>query len=101
MMRHNQIVELISTTVSPDEIGNQLERPDHRKVYANEFSVGYADFSNAALSGLRPEKIFEVYTFEYRGEERLLHGSMTYRIVRVDGRGDKTRLMCERVAADG
>lgn len=100
-MRHNQVIYLISSSVTEDDIGNQIETPTERKVFANEFTVSSGDFYNAALSGLRPGKMFEVYTFEYHSEPKLKHNSITYRIIRTEGKGEKTRLTCERVAADG
>lgn len=100
-MRHNQIIYLISVTTAEDEIGNQVETPTERKVYANEFTVNSNEFYNAAVTGLRPEKRFEVYSFEYQSEDRLKHNGITYRIIRTEAKGEKIRLTCEKVAADG
>ncbi|SFR15260.1 hypothetical protein [Desulfoscipio geothermicus] len=100
-MRHNQVIYLITTTIQEDEIGNQIPVETERKVYANEFSVSSNEYYNAALSGLRPAKMFEIYSFEYQGEGKLKHNDITYRIIRTESRGEKTRLTCERVAADG
>lgn len=100
-MRHNQVIYLISAIITEDEIGNQIETLTERKVYANEFFISSSEFYNAAQTGLRPGKMFEVYSFEYVGESRLKHNGTTYRIIRTEARGEKTRLTCERVAADG
>lgn len=100
-MRHNQVIYLISTTINEDEIKNQIEIPTERKVFANELSVGSGEFYNAALAGLRPEKRFEIYTREYQGEDKLKHDNTIYRIIRTEGKGEKTRLTAERVGADG
>ncbi len=100
-MRFKDVIYLISVTVIEDEIGNQIETPTERMVYANEFSVSSSEYYNAALTGLRPAKQFEIYSFEYQGEERLKHDGVMYRIIRTEKRGEKTRITCERVAADG
>ncbi len=100
-MRHNQIIKLISITVAEDAIGNQVETPTERQVFANEFSVGSSEFYNAAVTGLKPEKMFEIYSWEYKGEGKLKHDGVTYRIIRTEARGDKARLTCEKVTADG
>lgn len=100
-MRHNQVIKLISVTITEDDIGNQIETPVEREIFANEFSVSSGEFYNAAVTGLRLAKQFEVYSFEYQGESKLKHNNVTYRIVRTETRGEKTRLTCERVAADG
>jgi len=100
-VRHNQIISLVSTTYIEDEIGNQIETISEREVYANEMSVGSSEYYNAALTGIRPEKRFEIYSFEYQNEEKLKHEGIVYRIIRTEGKGEKTRLTCEKIAADG
>ena len=100
-MRHKEVIYLFSSAISTDSIGNQIETAAERKVYANEYSVGSGEYYNAALNGLRPAKMFEIYTFEYRDEAKLRHNSITYKIIRTQGKGEKTILTCERVGADG
>ncbi len=100
-MRFKEVIYLLSVTVDYDEIGNPIETITERKVYANEFSVTSSEYYNAALTGLRPAKQFEIYSFEYQDEEKLKHNGIIYRIIRTETRGEKTRLSCERVAADG
>lgn len=100
-MRHNQVIYLQSVTIEEDEIGNQKEVVTERLVYANELAVSSDEFYSAGLSGLRPGKRFEVYSFEYQGEDRLRHESTVYRIIRTETRGEKTRLTCERVIGNG
>lgn len=100
-MRFKDIIYLINVTITEDEIGNQIETPTERMVYANEYSVNSNEYYNAAMTGLRPAKTFEIYSFEYQGEDRLKHNGIIYRIIRAETRGEKTRLTCEKVAADG
>jgi len=103
MSRPDQAVFLISVIIDPnitDNIGNQIKTPVERLVFAEELSVGSGEFYNAAVTGLRPTKRFEIYTREYRGEEKLKHNSIPYRIIRTEGRGEKVRLSCERVTGD-
>lgn len=100
-MRHNDVIYLIKTQVVEDELGNQIPQETERLVYANQMAVTQSEFYNAASTGLRPAKRFEIYSFEYQGEDRLKHDGMMYRIIRVETRGEKTRITCERVAADG
>ncbi|OUM85691.1 MAG: hypothetical protein BAA01_09490 [Bacillus thermozeamaize] len=99
-MRHDQVIYLLSVTVEEDEIGNQIETITERMVFANELAVTSEEFYNAAATGLRPAKRFEVYSFEYQGEDRLRHDSVVYRIIRAETRGEKTRITCEKVVAD-
>lgn len=96
-MRFKDVIYLINVTVTEDEIGNQIETLTERMVYANEYSVSSNEYYNAAMTGLRPAKTFEIYSFEYGGEDRLKHNGITYRIIRAETRGEKTKLTCEKV----
>jgi len=100
-MRFKDVIYLISVTITEDEIGNQIETPVERMVYANEYSVSANEYYNAAVVGLRPSKTFEIYSFEYQNEGKLKHNNVLYRIIRAETRGEKTRLVCERVASNG
>lgn len=100
-MRHKKVVDLISTTITVDALKNQIETPTERQIFADELAVGSGEFYNAAWTGLRPTKRFEIYTREYQGEAKIKHGGVIYRIIRTEGKGEKIRLSCERVGADG
>ena len=99
-MRHNQIIKLINVIVTEDAIGNQIASTTERAVYANEYYVSQSEFYNAAVAGLKPEKQFEMYSYEYQDEPKLKHDTDTYNIIRTEKRGDKIRLTCERILAD-
>ena len=43
-MRHNQIIKLLSVTVTKDAIGNQVTTTSERTIYANEYYVGGKEF---------------------------------------------------------
>lgn len=103
MSRPDQVIYLIGIAITEDDIGNQVETPTERMVFAEELAVFSSEFYNAAVTGLRPEKMFEMYTQEYQGEAKLKHNNITYRIIRTSlGKTrEKTRLTCQRVAADG
>jgi hypothetical protein len=100
-MRHHTVIELLSVEVIEDEIGNRIETEMPRQVFANEMAMNQAEFYNASLAGLKPSKMFEIYSFEYAGESKLIHSGIKYRIIRTETRGEKTRIICERVAGDG
>lgn len=99
-MRHKALIHLITFVVTSDAIGNQIREPMERRVFANEMSVGMKEFYEAGNGGLRPERQFEMYAFEYQGEPQLRHDGITYRIIRTSGAGDKLRLVCERVVGN-
>ena len=99
-MRHNQIIKLINIITTEDAIGNQIASTTERTVYANEYYVSQSEFYNAAVADLKPEKQFEIYSYEYQDEPKLEHDGKVYNIIRTEKRGDKTRLTCERIIAD-
>ena len=99
-MRHNQIIKLINVIVTEDAIGNQIASTTERTVYANEYYVSQSEFYNAAVADLKPEKQFEIYSYEYQDEPKLEHDGKVYNVIRTEKRGDKTRLTCERIIAD-
>jgi len=99
-MRHKDVIKLISVTFTTDDIGNQIAEEDEREIFANMFSISATEYYNAALTGLRPSLMFEIYTFEYNGETRLEYEGKTYNIIRATTAGEKTRLVCERVGAN-
>lgn len=110
-MRHKEVIYLIGVTVPKDanghpvtdDVGNPVTIETERQRFAEELAVFSTEFYNAAVTGLRPSKQFEIYTREYQGEDRLKHNNITYRIIRssLGKTPEKTRLTCERVAADG
>lgn len=97
-MRSKDVIFLIGESIDYDDLGNPIATKDERKVYANRFHVGQNEFYNASQQGLKPEKEFEIYTFEYSGESELKHQGKTYEIIRVAEKGEKTRIVCQKVA---
>ena len=100
-MRFNKIIYLISTTISKDDIGNQIEADEKRMIYANEYSVNSVEFYNASAVGIRPSKSFEIYSFEYNGEEKIEFEQKNYSIIRTQGKGEKLILVCEKIIGGG
>lgn len=100
-MRHNDVIYLISVQLTQDEWGNWIEEEEERMVFANEFSVSTKEFYDASLAGLKPSKTWEIYSFEYNGETKLRHEEDVYKVMHTVKKGDKLRLVVERVAGDG
>lgn len=96
-VRHTEVIYLLSTTITFDDIGNQIPTPVEREIYADELYVGDNAFYSAAAAGMKPEKQFEIYSFEYAGESKLKHNDVTYNIIHSKKKGDKTRVICEKV----
>lgn len=94
-MRHNDVIYLVGVTVTYDSLGNPIKKPTKRMVYANRFSINSSEFYDASRQGLKPEKDFEIYSFEYEGEETFNYDEKEYTIIRTQQRGEKIRLIGE------
>lgn len=100
-MRHKEVIYFISEQVTEDDIGNQIPSESERQVFANEMSIGQSEFYNAGANGLKPQKMFEVYSFEYQGESKLRHNEKHYEIIRTESKGEKIRIVCTKVVGHG
>lgn len=95
-MRHNDVIYLLSTKITYNDLGVAIEQTKARKVYANQLAVSATEFYTAGVQGLKPERQFEVYAFDYGDETYLLCNDVKYRIIRTQVKGEKIRLICER-----
>lgn len=95
-MRHSDVIYLLSTEIIYDDYGIPKKNTQERKVFANKMSVSATEFYNAGVHGLKPERQFEIYTFEYQEETQLMHEGKKYNIIRTQSKGEKLRLICER-----
>jgi SPP1 family predicted phage head-tail adaptor len=97
-MRHNEVIYLGEKTVELDDNLNQIETFDYsNKVYANEHSITSTEFYAGAASGLKPEKSFEIYGFEYDGQERFKFNGQEYDIIQTRGKGEKIVIIGEKI----
>lgn len=97
-MRHNDVIYFLVPETYTDELGQVRETGNYteRLVYANQMEVTNAEFYEASVAGLKPEKRFEIYAFEYQGEDLLKHEGITYKIQRASTRGEKMKITCEK-----
>jgi SPP1 family predicted phage head-tail adaptor len=102
-MRHSDVIYLLIPEVIEDDLGQKVPTDNYaeRMIFANKYSVGAAEFYEAANSGMKPEKQFEIYSFEYNDESLLKHEDKIYSIIRVQEAGEKTRITCERDVGNG
>lgn len=83
------------------ELGNLIEIIDHgevisnfvwRPLFGNKKSIRQTEFYSAANVGLKPELVFEVFSFEYLNDEKLRYNSKEFFIIRTYEKGDKIEL---------
>lgn len=102
-MRFDKSIKLISATqTNVNGMGNPIEVPSVRNVFGNKKSIRQSEFYQAAVTALRPEITFEVWTCEYNQEEKLEYNSKQYNIIRTFDRNDKvTELICQGIVNQG
>lgn len=99
-MIFNKTVQLISITYTQDDIGQQIETPTYRKVYAAKKSVPQSEFYDAGQTSIKPSAVFIVRTGEYKGETKLRYpatdSGTVYSIYRTyDIKDEMTELYAE------
>lgn len=97
-MLFRDVISLITITTTENELGDTIEVPTERQVFADKQSVRQSEFYQAAATGLRPELMFVVRTIEYNGETKLKYNGKEYSIIRTyDKDGELTELVCQGV----
>lgn len=101
-MTYDHELTLIGQQYGEDEIGNQIPVESTTTVLCGLKSVGRSEFYSAATSGLRPELVFVVHGYEYKGEQKVQFEGVRYNVIRTyQVSFEELELICERVAADG
>lgn len=101
-MTYDHELTLIGQTYTEDEIGNQIPVETETVVLCGLKSVGRTEFYNAAATGLKPELIFVIHGYEYKGEQIVKFEGTRYRVIRTYATDfEEVELTCEKVAADG
>lgn len=72
--------------------GEPVQSFQWREVYANKKSIRQSEFYQAGSVGLKPELMFEVYTFEYDNDEKVKYNNKEYFIIRAYEKGEFTEL---------
>ena len=94
-MLFREVINLISITIAENDMGDPVETPVKRQVFADKKSVRQNEHYQAASVGLKPELMFVIRTIEYEQEPKLEYNSKTYTIIRAyDKDGELTELIC-------
>lgn len=96
-------ITLLTTTITTDEYGNQIETVTGRQVLCQVQTVGRTEFYQAAQADMHPEYVFKLSHFrDYLGEKLLEYTDWTgatrqYVITRTykDPNGDALELTAE------
>ena len=83
-MQYSEIIYLISTVKTEDEIGNIINSSEKSaKCYAKKQSVKTNEFYSAVEVGLTPSCEFVVKRLNYNGEEELEWNNERYQVIRT------------------
>lgn len=93
----NTVIQLVTHTVVTDVLGQQVQVPLCREVFAEELPVRMSEFFAAGQQGIKPQRVFKMWSDEYADEQHLSYEGVTHRIYRVyrDTKARKTELYCE------
>lgn len=94
---YNYELTLIGQETSYDAIGNPIVTETKTNVLCELKSVGRSEFYNAAVNGMKPEKVFVIHAFEYNKERIVGFEGDRYTVLRMYGEGtEEIELTCER-----
>jgi head-tail adaptor len=97
MSRWSDTVSLIGITEGTDAEGFPSNIEVTRAgIFANKLPVHSNEFYQASQAGYKIEKVFQVRTIDYEGEESLNYENEVYRIVRTYDKGEYIELSCEK-----
>lgn len=103
-MRKDSEIFLIGTSgaTQTNALGNAIPVPIKRHTFAEKKSVRQSEFYQAAVSDLKPQFTFVVWTLEYHGESELEYEGKKYKIIRTFEPDEKdTELVCEGLSTSG
>lgn len=90
-------IQLIGLVEGLDDDGYPVnEQRPQPPILANRLSVRSSEYWQARQSGIDLSYMFEVHSFEYNGEEKMLYDGKEYDIVRTFNKGEVTELVCHR-----
>lgn len=88
-MKFINAIYLITNTYKENTLSDQGTVEEiQRKILASLSSVRQSEFYQAQVSGIKPEMVFEIRNFEYKGEDTILYNNKKYKIIRTYNKQD-------------
>lgn len=97
------VLELITYTISKAALGQEIKVPNYEVAYCDTKSVQSQEFYQAATSGHKPSKVFELREVDYHKETKVRYENQVYRVIRTftsKKNPEFIELVCERVVGD-
>ena len=96
MSKWSEKIKLIAAAApSPEYDSNGFPLPlteTITEVFANRLSVGYSEYYKADMAGYKAELKYDVYSFEYSGQQIVEAGNVRYKVLRTYVHGELTEL---------
>lgn len=92
----SDVISLISTTESIDDIGDVIKTPTEKEVFCVVKSISQTEFYQAQAAGLKPEiKFVLANSVDYDGEKTLKHDLKIYEVIRTYQNGEQLEITCK------
>lgn len=96
-MDKSDVIKLVKTTYTMDMYGVRQPTTTEREVFCNAFSVSQTEFFQGGAQGLKPEWRFDMFFYDYEGEENVIYNGVNYVVYRTYRSNDDTiELYCQR-----
>ena len=97
-MLFREVIDLISTTTTTNDMKNPIETETSITVFAEKKSIRQSEFYQAAASGLKPEIMFVIRSIDYNNAPKLSYNGKTYTIIRTfEKNGELIELICNAI----
>ncbi|WP_335871961.1 phage head closure protein [Bacillus sp. 2205SS5-2] len=95
----DDFLEFITITEEENRRGTMIKTNKYRQVFADKKSIRQSEFYQARASELKPEIMFEVWSLDYKNEEKLKFKNEEYKVIRTyEKDNEKTEIVATRVA---
>lgn len=94
-MLFNDVLELISITITKDEIEQEIETETLRQVFCDRQSISQNEFFQAGQTGIKSAHKFVINSLDYQDEKQLKYKGKDYSIYRTYEMNDYIELYAE------
>jgi len=100
---YNEVINLISQSLTIDEYGDKITVETNKRVYCKVASIGQKEFYQAQTIGLKPEIKFILADYLDYNDEMLVEyqrfgisEALRYKVLRTYRTGNELELVCYR-----
>ena len=88
-----EVINLIAVTHGTDDYGDPVDTETVRQVFAEQMSIGQAEFYQAQASGLKPELKFKLADYyDFKDEPFMEYNGKRYKLLRTFRTGNSLEL---------